>query len=263
MPAFHFLVLDTADHLPAQLGIASAWLKEEHQIECVRLTQTRQVLGALAAGTTDLIAIGSHRADDEGQMLLHELHLSPNLLGRCKLLLHCTRDVPSLPGSWPTIWQLLRQPELDVPELANMLRTLLNDLKASTAEASSVENDFDWAVQYNFGGNQAIYQRFRASVLTRLPVDIERMELALQQRDLGTLHRLSHDCKSLLAMLGYRVGSAMALELERLAHGLDQTCAASAALDSDEPWQALRSSWSVLRSFLRSLASNEQISDGH
>ncbi|MBV8122977.1 MAG: Hpt domain-containing protein [Burkholderiaceae bacterium] len=254
MRSYRLLVLDAAGRLPLLFGAALPLLHDEYPIECAALNQTRQVLGALAAGRADLLAIASHDDTDEGWRLLNELRQCPNLLGPCRVLLHCTTPRAATPWHWPAEWQRLQQPELHAQALAQLLQRLLTDIAASSLQEPDGVDNLEQALLHNFGGNQALFERFRASALAQLPRDIERIRRAFRRQDLGTVHRLSHDCKSMLALLGYRAASAMAFQLEQAAHRMEHGDASPSGSATADPWHGLHCLWAALEPLLQVMA---------
>jgi CheY-like chemotaxis protein len=73
------------------------------------------------------------------------------------------------------------------------------------------------AIDQHFDGNAALYRSFAADCAVQFKLDAAAGESACERGDLAQLHRLAHNLKSALSMLGHASASAVAAELEEQA----------------------------------------------
>ncbi len=90
------------------------------------------------------------------------------------------------------------------------------------------------AVVRNFGGNQALYDSYRAGCLQQFAADAQAGDAACLAHDAAALHRLAHNLKTVLLLLGHDEVSGQARLLEHAA----STAAWDAALP--QRWQGLK-----------------------
>ncbi len=95
------------------------------------------------------------------------------------------------------------------------------------------------ALREQFGGDTALYQAFRASCLAQWPADLKAGFEACAAADLQGLHRLAHNLKGSLRLLGETRLAEQALALER-------ACAASTESAATPDWALLRLGWTPL-----------------
>ena len=97
------------------------------------------------------------------------------------------------------------------------------------------------AIANNFDGDVQLYEAFAMSCAGQFASDIVAGQASCDTGDLRALHRLAHNLKSALTMLGHD-------ELFAAAHALETHAAAG-----DVP--SARASWRVVRAGLSSLGS--------
>ncbi|MFG6430760.1 response regulator [Roseateles sp. LYH14W] len=110
--------------------------------------------------------------------------------------------------------------------LAELLGTVAELLRLAPPAAPAVKGA--GPVHTHFGGDQALYDSFRAGCITRFADDLAQGDAALASADAATLRRVAHGLKAVLEMLGEPGLSAHAGALEAaLEHGRpgDQTLA--------------------------------------
>ncbi len=131
----------------------------------------------------------------------------------------------------------LRKP---VP-LAELLSTITELLqRPATVPSPAPAATAPSTLHTHFGGDQDLFERFRAGCLARFADDIAQGDAAVAADDAGALRRVAHGLKAVLELLGHPDLSTQALELEEAAaHGV------SLPVDG---WTALRRGLQALRS---------------
>lgn len=123
------------------------------------------------------------------------------------------------------VWQQLTKPvslaalEGCVRQGVHLARTASATTPAATEQALT-ENE-QAAVLSHFGGDQALFLRFRASCIPQFAIDLRRGDAAVGQGNAPTLRLLAHSLKSVLATLGHERLSELARQLEQAAEAAD------------------------------------------
>ena len=136
------------------------------------------------------------------------------------------------------VWRLLAKP-CTVRVLEACVREALEVAETPAAAPATWHQHAD-AVAQHFSGNQTLYDGYRAGCLRQFAADAAAGEAACAARDAQALHRLAHNLKSVLLLLGHENASAQAARLEHAA--------------SIGAWDAALPLWQGLRELLRSLA---------
>ena len=96
----------------------------------------------------------------------------------------------------------------------------------------AIEADVAAAIAQRFDGDAALYKAFATDCGAQFALDARAGEAACEGDDLAALHRLAHNLKAALSMLGHRVIGDVAAEVERQA-------AAGDALAAHAAWRRL------------------------
>jgi len=97
------------------------------------------------------------------------------------------------------------------------------------------------AIANNFDGDVQLYEAFAMSCAEQFAHDIAAGQASCDAGDLAALHRLAHNLKSALTMLGHD-------ELFAGAHTLESHAAAGDLPSARASWRALRAELSLLGS---------------
>jgi len=132
------------------------------------------------------------------------------------------------------VWRLLAKPCTVLALEACVREALQFAEEAPSVAAATGHRHADAAVQH-FGGDQALYDGYRAGCLRQFAADAAAGDAACAARDAQALLRLAHNLKSVLLLLGHESASAQASQLEH--------AASIGAWDAALPlWQDLRES---------------------
>lgn len=145
------------------------------------------------------------------------------------------------------VWRVLHKPG-SVGSLVSCVREALASLEtASASRARERAADALGAdpVSEFFGGNAGLFEAYRRSCLVQFAQDLREGDLAARTGDAQALRRVSHNLKSVLALLG----QPEAAQLARLAEDSAAQPGLAAALAD---WQRLREElWAYLTQQLR------------
>lgn len=143
------------------------------------------------------------------------------------------------------VLRTLRKP-VSVAELLACVESALQSVAAPAAPAAQAPGSapqavdpLPAAVDVFFGGDQVLFDSYRAACLAQLPSDLEQGQRLLAQRDAAALRRLAHSLKSVVRMLG------LAQAADR-AQALEQAC-----LQQD--WDQVQDHWAFLQARIDAL----------
>jgi CheY-like chemotaxis protein len=198
---------------------------------------------ALAAEPVALVITDLSLGADSGLTLLRRLHADPVLRGGARLVVYSAsmgaevrRDLQAL-----GVWRMLAKP-VPLATLHGCVREALALAEQDRAArpTMSAPGAARAAALDAFGGDQALFDTYRAGCLARFATDIAVGDRASAGADTAALRRLGHDLRSVLQLIGEPDAAHCAAALEQ------------AALAADA--QALAAAWSALRSLLAPLA---------
>lgn len=203
-------------------------------VEVVACDTVDGALAELLAAPCALLLIDLVLRKGSGYELLHALRRTPTLIGQARVVvLSAAIDAAARQRLASLgVWRCLPKPA-SLDQLQACTREALACAAAIVPAAPAVELAPETAVQRHFGGDQPLFEAFRAACLAQFPNDLSNAETALAQQDAAALQRLGHTLKTVLTMLGHP-------ELAREAAALDE--AAEAA-----DWPRITSSWALLR----------------
>lgn len=135
------------------------------------------------------------------------------------------------------VWRVLTKPA-SVGSLLDAVGEALAELaREAAAPPSPTPAAATDPVNKYFGGNRGLFVAYRRSCLDQLGEDLHVGDRAVQTRDSAGLHRIAHNLKSVLTLLGEEEGARLAWRTETWA---DQGA-----------WAQAASSWHPLREQVR------------
>lgn len=253
---------------------------EDAPIELVECETVAEALSALKAGPVTLLITDLMLRDESGFDLLQAIDADPALIGTGRVAVFSAGLAANVMSQLQRfkVWRMLSKPaslaQLDacvsdaLAEVASMAtgpgaaapaaphaaqadagadaRVAPGDgaITATHAEhrveAQASAAAATAAVAEHFGGDQALFDAYRAACLAQFPRDVDEGDAALAAGDAATLRRLCHSLRSVLQMIGQPGLADQAAALD----------AASAQLDTPR----LPGLWHPLRAGLCDLA---------
>ncbi len=131
------------------------------------------------------------------------------------------------------VWRVLTKPASVGTLLDAVSQALVDPALVTAAPPSSMPASATDLVNKYFGGNQRLFMAYHQSCLDQFVEDLRMGDHAVQTQDNAGLHRIAHNLKSVLTLLGEEEGARLALRTE--------TWAAQGA------WALAASSWGPLR----------------
>lgn len=210
---------------------------EELPIELLIAGSVSEALAVLAAQPVILIITDLMLPDRSGIDLLADLVSSPALRGSALLAAFSAGLRPEVRERLNElhVWRMISKP-CGVADIEGCVRDALA-LHAGTTptapptapaamptpgatatQADGVAPAMANAIAGAFGGSAELYHAFRAACLLQFPADLSTGDDACAQGDAQALRRLAHSLKSVLLTLGHPAESALARELEDMAH---------------------------------------------
>jgi DNA-binding response OmpR family regulator len=203
-------------------------------VEVVACDTVDGALDELSGAPFALLLIDLVLREGSGWDLLHALRRTPTLIGQARVAVFSAAIDAAARQRLASlgIWRCLPKPA-SLDQLQACTREALACAAAVVPAALELESEPDTAVQLHFGGDQPLFEAFRAACLAQFPNDVSHADTALARQDAAALQHLGHTLKTVLTMLGHP-------ELAREAATLD---AAAEAAD----WPRIASSWALLR----------------
>jgi CheY-like chemotaxis protein len=196
---------------------------EELPIRLVECETVAQAIAALREAPVKLLITDLMLRNESGFDLLDAIERDPPLLGDGRVAVFSaglgTAVLKRLAGH--RVWRLLSKPT-PVATLERCVLEAISGVPDDTAQpAPALAAGEDAAVQSHFGGDQALFLRYRASCLAQFPLDLSHAATAVAQRDAAGLRRIGHNLKSVLRMIGHAELAAEAEALDQAAAGTD------------------------------------------
>lgn len=189
-------------------------------------------LQALADEPVALMITDLMLGADSGFALLRRLRDEPALRGSARLVAYSASLAADVGDELMAlgVWRMLVKP---VP-LATLHACVCEALGLSAPDVAAPVSAAS-AVLESFGGDQALFDSYRAGCLDRFVADIHAGDRAVAAADAAALRRLGHDLRSVLQLIGEPAGAGHAAVLEQaaLAGGLAVMAPAWAALRAE------------------------------
>jgi CheY-like chemotaxis protein len=212
------------------------------RVDLVPCGDVPDAIAALSAGPARLVITDLMLPGEPGSTLVARLHQDAALRGNARVVVFSAGLTPQLNTELTRmgVWRQLHKP-VPLAELRACVSEALAEAPAAPVEAPAAA-----PAGVAFGGNQAMFERFRAACLLQFADDVQRGDAACQAEDAPALRRLAHSLVSVLSILGHTEASAVAARVETLATAGGTT--------------PLWDEWAVLRQALRALAPPDQYS---
>lgn len=181
-----------------------------------------EALAVLREGPVRLVLTDLHLAGDSGLRLLERLAADPALRGSARLAVFSGEGGAHMPPAWAALGVWRR-----VPKPASV-KALIDCVEAALAEEGaqpepSPASTPPWplgaaaAIDSHFGGDQALYQAFRAGALAQFPADRAAGTRACLGGDASALRHLGHSLRTVLGLLGEPEAAQLAWQLQKAA----------------------------------------------
>ena len=193
-------------------------------LACASVAEARQML---CVQTVQLVLTDMHLPHGSGLDLLHWMQEQG----------HASRTVVFSGGVDAAlqrrlheqgVWRVLHKPVA----VGTLIECVQQGLTCAQAAPSRQPTGTDVVARY-FDGNHALYSAYRQSCLGQLVQDVAEGDHAVQAEDLVALHRVAHNFKSLLVLLGQEQAAQVARTTEE--HAAKGTAAPAYA-----GWEQLR-----------------------
>lgn len=212
---------------------------EEMDVELVEAASVPQAREALRGAPFQLIITDLMMPGETGFDLLQHLADQPGQRAGARLAVFSAGLRADTQARLDAlgVWRRLSKPT-SLAELERCVRDATGGQAAAAAPARAPAADAlapaeQAAIVQHFGGDQALFLAYRSSCLAQFGQDRRDGDAALARQDAGTLRRLAHSLKSVLATLGQAEAGALARQLEDAAARADWAAATP-------QWQALR-----------------------
>lgn len=211
-------------------------------VDLVPCGDVPDAIAALSAGPARLVITDLMLPGEPGSTLVARLHQDAALRGNARVVVFSAGLTPQLNTELTRlgVWRQLHKP-VPLAELRACVSEALAEAPAVLAVAPAAP-----PAGAAFGGNQALFEKFRAACLLQFADDVRRGDAACQAEDAPALRRLAHSLVSVLSILGHTEAAAVAARIETLA----------AAGGAPPLWDE----WALLRQALRALAPPDQYS---
>lgn len=198
-----------------------------------------EALAVLREGPVNLVLTDLHLVGDSGLRLLERLAADPALRGRARLAVFSGEGRAHVPAAWAAlgVWRVVPKPA-SVKALTDCVEAALAE--EGTQPMPSPASGLDWpqgaaaAIDSHFGGDQALYQAFRAGAQAQFPADRAAGTQACLRGDASALRHLGHSLRTVLGLLGEPEAAQLAWQLQKVAEqpGADARCL-------EEAWRPL------------------------
>lgn len=181
-----------------------------------------QALSVLREGPVSLVLTDLHLVGDSGLRLLERLAADPALRGSARLAVFSGEGGAHMPAAWAAlgVWRLVPKPA--------SVKALIDCVEAALVEEApppvpSPASTPAWpqgaaaAIDSHFGGDQALYQAFRAGALAQFPADRAAVTRACLGGDAPALRHLGHSLRTVLGLLGEPEAAQLAWQLQKAA----------------------------------------------
>ena len=181
-----------------------------------------EALAVLREGPVDLVLTDLHLAGDSGLRLLELLAADPALRGPARLAVFSGEGGAHIPPAWVAlgVWRVVPKPA-SVKALTDCVEAALAEEARPPmpppAPVPAWPRGAAAAIDSHFGGDQALYQAFRAGALTQFPVDRTAGTQACLNRDAAALRHLGHSLRTVLGLLGEPEAALLAWQLQKVA----------------------------------------------
>lgn len=177
-------------------------------------------VAALREGPACLVLTDLHLAGDSGLRLLEMLAADPTLRGPARLAVFSGEAGAHIPDAWAAlgVWQVVAKPA-SVRALTACVEAALAGLAPEPAPppAEPAPRGMAAAIQTHFGGDQALYEAFRAGARAQFPADRRAGVQACQQGNASALRHLGHSLRTVLGLLGEPDAALLAWALQKAA----------------------------------------------
>lgn len=179
-----------------------------------------EALAALREGPARLVLTDLHLAGDSGLRLLEMLAADPALRGPALLAVFSGEGGTHIPEAWAAlgVWRVVAKPA-SVKALTACVEAALAGQASDAAQrpAEPTPRGAAAAIQIHFGGDQALYEAFRAGALAQFPADRRAGVQASQQGNAAALRHLGHSLRTVLGLLGEPDAAQLAWALQKAA----------------------------------------------
>nr|WP_256489953.1 response regulator [Ideonella oryzae] len=180
-----------------------------------------EALAVLREGPASLVLTDLRLVGDSGLRLLEVLAGDPALRGPARLAVFSGEGGPHMPEAWAAlgVWRVVPKPA-SVKALTACVEAALAGEGApqdGTAPGEAVPRGAVAAIASHFGGDQALYEAFRAGARAQFPADRAAGTLACQRGDAATLRHLGHSLRTVLGLLGEPDAAEQAWQLQKAA----------------------------------------------
>lgn len=177
-------------------------------LTCGCLAEARETL---SAQKVQLVLTDLHLPDGSGMDLLHWLREQGHT---CRAAVFSGGVGASLQQRMLAqgVWRVLHKP-VSVGDLIQCVEQGLTGAQSAPAPGLGSSD----VVELYFGGDQALYESYRKSCLELLAKDVDDGDWAAGEGDAVVLHRVAHNLKSVLALLGHEQGAQWARSVEECA----------------------------------------------
>lgn len=186
---------------------------------CATVAEARAIL---REAPVRLVLTDLHLAGDSGLRLLEQLAADPILRGPARLAVFSGEGGACIQDAWRAlgVWRVVPKPA--------SVRALIDCVEAAlapeeTGPAPSPTPAPVWpqgaaaAIDSHFGGDQALYQAFRAGALAQFPADRAAGKQACLKNDASALRHLGHSLRTVLGLLGEPQAAQLAWQLQKAA----------------------------------------------
>lgn len=181
-----------------------------------------EALAVLREGPVRLVLTDLHLAGDSGLRLLERLAADPALRGGARLAVFSGEGGAHMPPAWAAlgVWRRVPKPA-SVKALIDCVEAALAEEGAqplpSPASTPAWPQGAPAAIDSHFGGDQALYQAFRAGALAQFPADRVAGTRACLGGDASALRHLGHSLRTVLGLLGEPEAAQLAWQLQKAA----------------------------------------------
>lgn len=206
---------------------------DELPIELICRESIADALETLRSGPVQVLITDLTLPDGSGLELLEKLQREPALRGSARLMVFSAGLHPEVQARLTAlgVWRTLIKPS-PMEELAEAVSAAL-EIDAATPGGGTAEAD---VIASQFGGNQALFEAFRARCLAQYPRDLEAGDLALRQQDAPALQLLAYSLRGSARKLGL-------VAMAQSARALEDACDDKLTVD----WAEVMRLWRSLR----------------